>query len=140
MLDIIIREETLLNVIKSVTRNGKSILLTTILALILVYLFSVVGYLFLSDDFVMEVDSTPPGKLLVDNFMSVIMGTSDTPSTVSQMMTEGMESCAVYSEEELAVLTEDCATVWDEVKCACISAVYRGEESAAAPVVSLLFC
>ena len=51
MLDIIIREETLLNVIKSVTRNGKSILLTTILALILVYLFSVVGFLFLRGQF-----------------------------------------------------------------------------------------
>ena len=52
MLDIIIREETLLNVIRSVTRNGKSILLTTVLALILVYLFSVVGYLFLRGLFV----------------------------------------------------------------------------------------
>ena len=51
MLDIIIREETLLNVIRSVTRNGKSILLTTVLALILVYLFSVVGFLFLRGQF-----------------------------------------------------------------------------------------
>ena len=70
MLDIIMREETLLNVIKSVTRNGKSIWLTTVLALILVYLFSVVGFLFLRDDFVMEVDSTPPGTPLLSNFMS----------------------------------------------------------------------
>lgn len=50
------REETLLNVIKSVTRNGRSIILTAVLALILVYLFSIIGFLFLKDDFTMEVD------------------------------------------------------------------------------------
>uniref|UniRef100_A0A8D2LXR1 Inositol 1,4,5-trisphosphate receptor n=1 Tax=Varanus komodoensis TaxID=61221 RepID=A0A8D2LXR1_VARKO len=49
-------EETLLNVIKSVTRNGRSIILTAVLALILVYLFSIVGFLFLKDDFIMEVE------------------------------------------------------------------------------------
>ena len=42
--------------IKSVTRNGRSIILTAILALILVYLFSIIGYLFFRDDFLMEVD------------------------------------------------------------------------------------
>lgn len=53
------REETLLNVIKSVTRNGRSIILTAVLALILVYLFSIVGYLFFKDDFILEVDRLP---------------------------------------------------------------------------------
>lgn len=57
-----IREETLLNVIKSVTRNGRSIILTAILALFLVYFFSIIGFLFLKDDFRMEVDRLPsPG-------------------------------------------------------------------------------
>ncbi|KAG8132164.1 putative Inositol 145-trisphosphate receptor type 3 protein [Naja naja] len=56
LFDLIYREETLFNVIKSVTRNGRSILLTALLALILVYLFSIVGFLFLKDDFIMEVD------------------------------------------------------------------------------------
>uniref|UniRef100_A0A8C4NXU7 Inositol 1,4,5-trisphosphate receptor n=1 Tax=Dicentrarchus labrax TaxID=13489 RepID=A0A8C4NXU7_DICLA len=56
LFDLIYREETLFNVIKSVTRNGRSILLTALLALILVYLFSIVGFLCLKDDFIMEVD------------------------------------------------------------------------------------
>ncbi|XP_039179357.1 inositol 1,4,5-trisphosphate receptor type 3 isoform X2 [Crotalus tigris] len=56
LFDLIYREETLFNVIKSVTRTGRSILLTALLALILVYLFSIVGFLFLKDDFIMEVD------------------------------------------------------------------------------------
>lgn len=51
------QEETLKNVIKSVTRNGRSIILTAVLALILVYLFSIIGYLFFRGDFLMEVDS-----------------------------------------------------------------------------------
>uniref|UniRef100_A0A8C9SUD7 Inositol 1,4,5-trisphosphate receptor n=1 Tax=Scleropages formosus TaxID=113540 RepID=A0A8C9SUD7_SCLFO len=59
LFDLIYREETLLNVIKSVTRNGRSILLTALLALILVYLFSIVGFLFLKNDFIMEVDRLP---------------------------------------------------------------------------------
>lgn len=41
------------------TRNGRSILLTALLALILVYLFSIVGFLFLKDDFILEVDRLP---------------------------------------------------------------------------------
>uniref|UniRef100_A0A8C0EPU0 Inositol 1,4,5-trisphosphate receptor n=1 Tax=Bubo bubo TaxID=30461 RepID=A0A8C0EPU0_BUBBB len=69
LFDLIYREETLFNVIKSVTRNGRSILLTALLALILVYLFSIVGFLFLKDDFILEVDRLPDtggaaGKLL----------------------------------------------------------------------------
>ncbi|XP_069484570.1 inositol 1,4,5-trisphosphate-gated calcium channel ITPR2 isoform X6 [Ambystoma mexicanum] len=56
LFDLVYREETLLNVIKSVTRNGRSIILTAVLALILVYLFSIVGFLFLKDDFIMDVE------------------------------------------------------------------------------------
>uniref|UniRef100_A0AAY4DM11 Inositol 1,4,5-trisphosphate receptor n=1 Tax=Denticeps clupeoides TaxID=299321 RepID=A0AAY4DM11_9TELE len=59
LFDLVYREETLVNVIKSVTRNGRSIILTAVLALILVYLFSIVGFLFLKDDFRMSVDRLP---------------------------------------------------------------------------------
>uniref|UniRef100_H2YYU5 Inositol 1,4,5-trisphosphate receptor n=1 Tax=Ciona savignyi TaxID=51511 RepID=H2YYU5_CIOSA len=54
--DLIYGEETLLNVIRSVTRNVRSLLLTAMLALILVYLFSIVGYLFLKQDFKVSLD------------------------------------------------------------------------------------
>uniref|UniRef100_A0A4W5QAV0 Inositol 1,4,5-trisphosphate receptor n=1 Tax=Hucho hucho TaxID=62062 RepID=A0A4W5QAV0_9TELE len=59
LFDLVYREETLLNVIKSVTRNGRSILLTAVLALILVYLFSIVGYIFFQDDFLLNIDRIP---------------------------------------------------------------------------------
>jgi inositol 1,4,5-triphosphate receptor type 1 len=54
---VVYREETLLNVIRSVTRNGRSIILTAVLALILVYMFSIIGFMFFQDDFLVEVDS-----------------------------------------------------------------------------------
>ncbi|XP_039761003.1 inositol 1,4,5-trisphosphate receptor isoform X1 [Pararge aegeria] len=56
LLDLVYREETLLNVMRSVTRNGRSILLTAVLALVLVYMFSIVGYMFFRDDFLVNVD------------------------------------------------------------------------------------
>lgn len=56
LFDVVYREETLLNVIRSVTRNGRSILLTAVLALILVYMFSIIGYMFFKDDFLVSVD------------------------------------------------------------------------------------
>lgn len=59
LFDIVYREETLLNVIRSVTRNGRSIVFTAILALILVYLFSIIGYIFFRDDFLVPVDEEP---------------------------------------------------------------------------------
>ncbi|XP_068598325.1 inositol 1,4,5-trisphosphate-gated calcium channel ITPR1-like [Brachionichthys hirsutus] len=76
LFDLVYREETLLNVIKSVTRNGRSIVLTAVLALILVYLFSIVGYIFFKDDFILEVDRVPNttlknGASLGSEFLSV---------------------------------------------------------------------
>ncbi|XP_050529247.1 inositol 1,4,5-trisphosphate receptor [Daktulosphaira vitifoliae] len=56
LLDVVYREETLLNVIRSVTRNGRSIILTAVLAMILVYMFSIIGYMFFRDDFLVNVD------------------------------------------------------------------------------------
>ncbi|TFK03722.1 protein B4 [Platysternon megacephalum] len=82
LFDLIYREETLFNVIKSVTRNGRSILLTALLALILVYLFSIVGFLFLKDDFIMEVDRLPDNK------------SKDGPLGMQRNMEAFMESCS----------------------------------------------
>lgn len=56
LFDVVYREETLLNVIRSVTRNGRSIILTAVLALILVYMFSIIGFMFFRDDFLVSVD------------------------------------------------------------------------------------
>lgn len=61
LLDVVYREETLLNVIRSVTRNGRSIILTAVLALILVYMFSIIGYMFFKDDFLVSVDAGSSG-------------------------------------------------------------------------------
>ncbi|KAK3865118.1 hypothetical protein Pcinc_029236 [Petrolisthes cinctipes] len=55
LFDVVYREETLLNVMRSVTRNGWSIILTAALALILVYMFSIIGYMFFKNDFVVDV-------------------------------------------------------------------------------------
>ncbi|KAF8571250.1 hypothetical protein P879_00727 [Paragonimus westermani] len=56
LLDVVNREETLLNVIRSVTKNGQSILLTAILALVIIYLYALIGYVYFKDDFVLEVE------------------------------------------------------------------------------------
>uniref|UniRef100_A0A3B5N1F5 Inositol 1,4,5-trisphosphate receptor n=1 Tax=Xiphophorus couchianus TaxID=32473 RepID=A0A3B5N1F5_9TELE len=64
LFDLVFREETLLNVIKSVTRNGRSIILTAILALFLVYFFSIIGFIFFKNDFRMEVDHLHTSSML----------------------------------------------------------------------------
>ena len=56
MLFLMKDEETLLNVMKSVTKNAKSILLTFLFAIILVYIFAFVGFIFFRDDFIIEAD------------------------------------------------------------------------------------
>ncbi|KAH9582493.1 hypothetical protein MS3_00007235 [Schistosoma haematobium] len=58
LLDVITREETLLNVVRSVTKNGRSIFLTGILALIIIYLYSIIGYAYFQNDFTIEIDVT----------------------------------------------------------------------------------
>uniref|UniRef100_A0A8C8RUA4 Inositol 1,4,5-trisphosphate receptor n=1 Tax=Pelusios castaneus TaxID=367368 RepID=A0A8C8RUA4_9SAUR len=89
LFDLVYREETLLNVIKSVTRNGRSIILTAVLALILVYLFSIVGYLFFKDDFILEVDKLPNETLLTgngENCSSVIPSEEDKEHTCETLL------------------------------------------------------
>ena len=56
MVDVLLQEETLLNVVRSVTRNGRSILITAVLALVLVYFFSIVGFIFFKEDFLIEAE------------------------------------------------------------------------------------
>ncbi|UMM28392.1 hypothetical protein L5515_011260 [Caenorhabditis briggsae] len=60
LFDIIATEETLQNVIASVTRNYQSIVWTGLLALILLYIFSILGFLFFRHDFYLEVDPVEP--------------------------------------------------------------------------------
>ncbi|XP_076048925.1 inositol 1,4,5,-trisphosphate receptor isoform X4 [Oratosquilla oratoria] len=69
LFDVVYREETLLNVMRSVTRNGWSIILTAALALILVYMFSIIGYMFFRDDFILDVNDDSISTILskVDN-------------------------------------------------------------------------
>jgi inositol 1,4,5-triphosphate receptor type 1 len=53
---VVYREETLHNVIRCVTKNAKSVLLTAVFAVIIIYLFSICGFLFFRDDFVIEIE------------------------------------------------------------------------------------
>lgn len=59
LLEVVRREETLLNVMKSVTKNIRSILFTALLAIILVYHFSIVGFIFFQEDFLIEAEDLP---------------------------------------------------------------------------------
>ena len=63
------------------------------------------------------------------------------PATLSEMLSDGLESCAAFSEEERAALVADCDKIWDDVKCACLSAggSTAQESSAPAPVVGHVF-
>lgn len=66
LMDLVHREETLYNVIRSVTRNGRSIILTAMFAAILVYLFSIVGYLFFNDQCIVEIEHVTRYTTLVN--------------------------------------------------------------------------
>jgi hypothetical protein len=54
LLDIVVRNELLREVIKSVTLNGKSILLTALLAIVVVYIYAIFGFLFFRSAFVRD--------------------------------------------------------------------------------------
>ena len=53
LFDVVVRYDTLRNVINSGTRNLKSIVLTAVLAVILIFLYSIFGYVFFPDDFLL---------------------------------------------------------------------------------------
>ncbi|XP_041347721.1 inositol 1,4,5-trisphosphate receptor type 1-like isoform X3 [Gigantopelta aegis] len=110
LLDVVYREETLLNVIRSVTRNGRSIVLTAVLAVILIYLFSIIGFMFFRNDFVMEVE---PVLSLSDHSNATKVNASDkatctageenctvTESLVSQLLRVGGESLQLSERVE----------------------------------------
>ncbi|XP_053664267.1 inositol 1,4,5-trisphosphate receptor [Anopheles marshallii] len=82
LFDVVYREETLLNVIRSVTRNGRSIILTAVLALILVYMFSIIGYMFFRDDFLVPVDE----EYGITSSSTEETDCNGEPSTVSHMV------------------------------------------------------
>ncbi|XP_043932426.1 inositol 1,4,5-trisphosphate receptor type 3 [Protopterus annectens] len=113
LFDLIYREETLFNVIKSVTRNGRSILLTAVLALILVYLFSIIGFLFLKDDFIMEVDrltadkpqeQVPGQEAAMNDFMESCTGDGISCST-------GIQTTGSQEDEEDNASERACDTL-----------------------------
>uniref|UniRef100_A0A913HZP3 Inositol 1,4,5-trisphosphate receptor n=1 Tax=Strongyloides stercoralis TaxID=6248 RepID=A0A913HZP3_STRER len=91
LFDIVATDETLRNVIRSVTRNWQSIILTGMLALILVYQFSIVGYTFFQKDFKLEIDSLDEPKTReksVDKFL------------ISNIKNSNDESCYKQNNEE----------------------------------------
>nr|XP_022296363.1 inositol 1,4,5-trisphosphate receptor type 1-like isoform X5 [Crassostrea virginica] len=99
LLDVINREETLWNVIKSVTKNGRSIILTAVLAVIIIYLFSIIGYMCFQDDFLMEVEPVP--KLIGEVINETANGFCDKENCTSE------EYTVSTSQEVTGEITED---------------------------------
>lgn len=62
LLELVEREETLRSVINSVTKNWRSIALTTAFGMILVYIFAIVGFLLFREDFVFDSDGNPEAE------------------------------------------------------------------------------
>ncbi|XP_076236101.1 inositol 1,4,5-trisphosphate receptor-like isoform X3 [Calliopsis andreniformis] len=91
LFDVVYREETLLNVIRSVTRNGRSIILTAVLALILVYMFSIIGFMFFKDDFLVPVDDD-----IVSSYME---GSTSTCNIADNEKCEATETVSRYARE-----------------------------------------
>ncbi|KAB5536808.1 hypothetical protein PHYPO_G00111590 [Pangasianodon hypophthalmus] len=126
LFDLIYREETLLNVIKSVTRNGRSIVLTAVLALILVYLFSIVGYIIFKDDFILAVDRIPNKTL------------EQTATMMSEFLSGGVcqkegggENCSAEAtvESVAAVVVEDKERTCDSLLMCIVTVLSHGLRS-----------
>ena len=84
LFDVVNREETLLNVINSVTKNFRSIFFTAFLAIILVYLFSIVGFVFFQDDFIVEAEGLAEVEPYVEAPQSHMLPTCQQPVESSQ--------------------------------------------------------
>ncbi|XP_046730603.1 inositol 1,4,5-trisphosphate receptor type 1 isoform X6 [Silurus meridionalis] len=141
LFDLIYREETLLNVIKSVTRNGRSIVLTAVLALILVYLFSIVGYIIFKDDFILNVDRIPnktlgtDGKDKIDAYIRV---TEQTATVTSEFLSGGVcqkegsgPNCSAEAtvESVAAVVIEDKERTCDSLLMCIVTVLSHGLRS-----------
>ena len=81
LFEMVKREETLLNVMQSVTKNIRSILFTALLAIILVYLFSIVGFVFFQEDFLIEAEDLPsaPSASCQGKFIYMLPFSSEGP-------------------------------------------------------------
>lgn len=111
LLDVVYREETLVNVIRSVTKNGRSILLTAVLAVILIYLFSIIGFIFFQDDFLMEVSPLEPivNTDLVKNAAKLATNLGQTGTCSSEKDCNGTSTDAsVYGEDDGEVRERHC--------------------------------
>ncbi|CAF1314468.1 unnamed protein product [Adineta steineri] len=98
LLDVVYREDTLWNVIQCVVRNAKSVILTAVFAVIIIYLFAICGYLFIQDDFLMEVQSktlTIEGQTLnmtLTNKTNLILFRDSSLSYITQSVTRNGKS------------------------------------------------
>jgi hypothetical protein len=54
LLDVVARSELLKYVIRAVTLNGRSIILTALLTFVVVYLYAILGFLFFRNQFVQD--------------------------------------------------------------------------------------
>ncbi|XP_023342605.1 inositol 1,4,5-trisphosphate receptor, partial [Eurytemora carolleeae] len=109
LFDVVKREETLQNVINSVTRNIRSILLTFLFAVILVYIFSIFGYVLFQDDFLLDTtpissitpavrcsDSCPADRLddsCCDSSSGLLSGIIEEPETVKERSCDTLKMC-----------------------------------------------
>lgn len=92
LYNMVYQEETLKNVIRSVTRNGRSILLTALLALILIYSFSIVGFLFFRDDFLVE---TEPNLAAVSDAIADAANVVSTADEPKERACDSLRMCII---------------------------------------------
>ncbi|PAV80527.1 hypothetical protein WR25_22907 [Diploscapter pachys] len=98
LFDIVASEDTLRNVISSVTRNWQSIILTGLLALILVYIFSIIGFHFFQHDFVLEVDPLEETVVIAQD--PELLSTGKLPDVCQKDDCKSMESEPVPPNQE----------------------------------------
>ncbi|XP_048878385.1 inositol 1,4,5-trisphosphate receptor type 1 isoform X4 [Brienomyrus brachyistius] len=132
LFDLVYREETLLNVIKSVTRNGRSIVLTAVLALILVYLFSIVGYIIFKNDFILTVDRIPnktleSGASMLGEFLSAgVCRKESGDNCSSDAAVEGLLAAATHPP---ALVIEDKERTCDSLLMCIVTVLSHGLRS-----------
>jgi len=106
LFDVVKREETLQNVINSVTKNLRSILLTFLFAAILVYVFAILGYVLFQDDFLLdttpisagltaaqEVDSCDAGEASCPASGGIMSGILDDADTIKERSCDTLSLC-----------------------------------------------
>uniref|UniRef100_A0A8R1DTF9 Inositol 1,4,5-trisphosphate receptor n=1 Tax=Caenorhabditis japonica TaxID=281687 RepID=A0A8R1DTF9_CAEJA len=104
LFDIVATEETLQNVIASVTRNYQSIVWTGLLALILLYFFSILGFLFFRRDFYLEIDP-------VDSEPSISISTGIPSGTCPSEGCPGLKATEKDDDDDEKKV-KSCETLW----------------------------